>query len=67
MPDVSGKGRGDLFATVQVLTPKKLSREQRQLIEQLSKALPKEEFEPRPREDMADERNLFDRVKDMFG
>jgi molecular chaperone DnaJ len=67
MPDVSGKGRGDLFATVQVQTPKKLSREQRQLIEQLAKALPKEQFEPRPREDMTDERNLFDRVKDMFG
>jgi molecular chaperone DnaJ len=67
MPDVGGKGRGDLFATVQVQTPKKLSREQRQLIEQLAKALPKEQFEPRPREDMTDERNLFDRVKDMFG
>ena len=67
MPDVSGKGRGDLFATVQVLTPKKLNREQRHLVEQLAKALPKEEFEPRPREDQPDERNLFDRVKDMFG
>ena len=67
MPDVSGKGRGDLFATVQVLTPKKLTREQRHLVEQLAKALPKEAFEPRPREDQPDERNLFDRVKDMFG
>jgi molecular chaperone DnaJ len=67
MPDVSGRGRGDLFATVQVLTPKKLSREQRALLDQLSKVLPAEEFEPRPREDQQDERNLFDRVKDMFG
>src|SRR4029077_8036214 len=67
MPDVSGKGRGDLFATVQVQTPKKLSREQRQLFEQLAKALPKEEFEPRPHGEAQDERNLFDRVKDMFG
>jgi molecular chaperone DnaJ len=67
MPDVSGRGRGDLFATVQVLTPKKLSREQRHLLDQLAKALPAEEFEPRPREDQQDERNLFDRVKDMFG
>ena len=67
MPDVSGRGRGDLFATVQVLTPKKLSREQRTLLDQLSKVLPAEEFEPRPREDQQDERNLFDRVKDMFG
>ena len=66
MPDVAGKGRGDLFATVQVQTPKKLSRDQRALLEQLSKALPKEHFEPRARQD-EDERNLFDRVKDMFG
>ena len=40
MPDVSGRGRGDLFATVQVLTPKKLSREQRHLLDQLAKVLP---------------------------
>ncbi len=67
MPDVAGRGRGDLFATVQVLTPKKLSREQRHLLDQLSKILPAEQFEPRAREDQQDERNLFDRVKDMFG
>jgi molecular chaperone DnaJ len=69
MPDVNGRGRGDLFATVQVLTPKKLTKEQRQLLDQLAKMLPKEKFEPRPRGDNTaeDERNLFDRVKDMFG
>ena len=69
MPDVNGRGRGDLFATVQVQTPKKLTRDQRKLIEDLSKVLPKEKFEPRPRggDDAQDERNLFDRVKDMFG
>ena len=67
LADVNGRGKGDLFATVQVQTPKKLSREQRQLLEQLAKALPKEKFEPRPHGHEADERNLFDRVKDMFG
>jgi molecular chaperone DnaJ len=67
MPDVSGRGRGDLFATVQVLTPRKLSREQRHLLNELANVLPAEEFEPRAREDQQDERNLFDRVKDMFG
>jgi molecular chaperone DnaJ len=67
MPEVGGRSRGDLFATVQVQTPKKLSREQRHLLEQLGKVLPKENFEPRPRQDEQDERNLFDRVKDMFG
>jgi molecular chaperone DnaJ len=67
LPDVNGRGRGDLFVTVQVQTPRKLSREQRHLLEQLAKALPKEKFEPRPHADAQDERNLFDRVKDMFG
>ena len=67
MPDVNGRGRGDLFATVQVQTPKKLTREQRHLLDQLAKALPKEQFAPRARDDSQDERNLFDRVKDMFG
>ena len=63
-----GRGRGDLFATVQVQTPKKLTREQRHLLEQLAVALPKEQFAPRSRrDDSQDERNLFDRVKDMFG
>jgi molecular chaperone DnaJ len=68
MPDVNGRGRGDLFATVQIRTPKKLTKDQKHLLEQLAKALPKEKFEPRPRgEQEQDERNLFDRVKDMFG
>ncbi len=67
MPDVNGRGRGDLFATVQVQTPKRLNKEQRHLLEQLAKSLPKEKFEPRPRGEDQDERNLFDRVKDMFG
>jgi molecular chaperone DnaJ len=68
MPSVSGSsGKGDLFATVQVQVPRKLSKEQRRLVEQLAKELPKEKFHPRPREDEQDERNLFDRVKDMFG
>jgi molecular chaperone DnaJ len=66
LPEIGARQRGDLYATVQVQTPKRLTREQRQLLEQLSKILPKEQFEPRAR-DSEDERNLFDRVKDMFG
>ncbi len=67
LPDVGGRGKGDLFVTLQAVTPKKLNKEQRQLFEQLAKALPAEKFEPRTREDQQEERNLFDRVKDMFG
>jgi molecular chaperone DnaJ len=67
MPDLSGRGRGDLYVTVQVATPKKLTKEQRSLLEQLAKALPKERFEPRAPEAETEDRNLFDRVKDIFG
>jgi molecular chaperone DnaJ len=67
MPDVvSGRGRGDLLVTVKVVTPKKLTREQRTLMEQLAATLPKEKFEPTPREEH-DDRGIFDRVKDIFG
>ena len=40
MPDVSGRGRGDLLVTVQAVIPKKLTKEQRRLLEQLSATLP---------------------------
>ena len=36
------------------------------LLEQLSKVLPKEKFEPTPLDENAD-RGLFERVKDIFG
>jgi molecular chaperone DnaJ len=65
MPDVSGRGRGDLFVTVKVVTPKKLSRDQKKLLEQLAATLPKERFEPTPRQQ--EDRNIFERVKDIFG
>jgi molecular chaperone DnaJ len=66
MPDVTGRGRGDLLVTVNVVTPKKLSKEQRKLLEQLSTALPKEQFEPTPHDEHED-KGLFERVKDIFG
>ena len=65
MPDVSGRGRGDLLVTVQAITPRKLTREQRKLLEQLAAILPAQEFEPTSRE--GDDRGLFEKVKDIFG
>jgi len=66
MPDVSGRGRGDLLVTVKVSTPKKLSKEQKKLLEQLAETLPKEQYEPTPIGDQED-KGLLDRVKDIFG
>ena len=66
MPDVAGRGRGDLLVTVKVTTPRKLTREQKQLLENLATSLPKEKFEPTRLDDHED-KGLFDRVKDIFG
>jgi molecular chaperone DnaJ len=65
LPDVAGRGRGDLLVTVQAVTPRKLTRDQRKLLEQFAATLPAQEFEPTPRE--AEDRGLFDKVKDIFG
>jgi molecular chaperone DnaJ len=66
MPDVTGRGQGDLLITVKVVIPKKLTKEQKKLLEQLATTLPKEKFDPTPLDDHAD-KGLFDRVKDIFG
>ena len=66
MPDVSGRGKGDLLVTVRVKTPGKLSKEQKKLLEQLAAALPELPATPTSRDDR-DERGIFDRVKSIFG
>jgi molecular chaperone DnaJ len=64
MPNVSGRGRGDLYVTVKVAVPKKLSREQRKAIEDLRRTLP-DLVEHTPRDGA--EKPFFERVKDIFG
>jgi molecular chaperone DnaJ len=66
MPDVSGRGTGDLLVTVQAVTPKKLTRDQRKLLEQLAETLPAQKITPSAREE-EDDRGLFGKVKDIFG
>jgi molecular chaperone DnaJ len=57
MPVLGGRGRGDLFVAVSVVTPTMLTREQRKLLEQLSK------IETQDLED----KGLVDKVRDIFG
>ncbi len=61
LPDPHGGGRGDLYFHVRVLTPTKLTREQRKLVEQLHATM-KVENKPAERDS-----NIFDKVKDIFG
>src|SRR5690348_17303061 len=61
LADPRGGGKGDLYYHVRVLTPTKLTREQRKLIEQLGATL-KVDNKPADRTS-----NIFDKVKDIFG
>ena len=61
LADPHGGGKGDLYYHVRVLTPTKLTREQRKLIEQLGASL---KVENKPAERGS---SLFDKVKDIFG
>lgn len=58
VPEVQGRGRGDLVAHIIVKVPTKLSREQKKLFEQLAETLPVDN-EPH-------EKGLFEKVKDYF-
>jgi molecular chaperone DnaJ len=57
MPVLGGRGRGDLFVSVSVVTPRTLTREQRKLLEQLAR------IETTDLED----KKLVDKVRDIFG
>jgi drug/metabolite transporter (DMT)-like permease len=57
--------KGDMHVIVKGLTPKKLSKDQRKLLEQLAATLPSEAQDPTPQH--GEERGIFDRVKDIFG
>ena len=58
VPEVQGRGRGDLVAHIVVKVPTKLSREQKKIFEQLAETLPINN-EPH-------EKGLFEKVKDYF-
>jgi molecular chaperone DnaJ len=65
MPNVSGRGRGDLHVIARVAVPKKLNKEQKQLLEELARALPSEKDVAADAE--AGDKPFFERVKDIFG
>jgi molecular chaperone DnaJ len=60
LPDPHGGGRGDLYYHLRVLTPTKLTREQKKLMEQLDASL-KVDNKPAERNS-----SIFDKVKDIL-
>ena len=49
------------------VTPKKLTKEQKKLLEQLAATLPEQKVKPTARDDEDDGRGIFGKVKDIFG
>ena len=66
MPNVSGRGQGDLFAIARVAIPKKLTKEQKHLLEELAKTMPQETLEASDSDESGD-KPFFEKVKDIFG
>ena len=60
LPNPQG-GRGDLYVSIRVVVPSKMSREQRRVLEQLGQSL---RVENKPAERSS---SFFDKVKDIFG
>jgi molecular chaperone DnaJ len=58
VPRLNSSGRGDLFVHVDVKIPRKLTREQRDLFEELARTLPEEND--------LHEKTVFEKVKDFF-
>ncbi len=58
VPQINGRGAGDLYVTVVVVTPSRLSKRQRGLLEHLAEASNEEASSP--------DKSLFEKVKDLF-
>ncbi len=59
LPSLNGRGHGDLYVTIHVVIPRRLTREQRRLFEALGQSLP---VENKPLD-----RRVAEKAKDMFG
>jgi molecular chaperone DnaJ len=65
MPNVSGRGHGDLHVIARVAVPKKLTKEQKGLLESFARTLKDEEITGDAHE--PGDKPFFERVKDIFG
>ena len=60
LPNVNGYGNGDLLVYVNVWIPKKVSKDDEKLLQELSKS---ESFKPSPNDD---DRSFFKKIRDYF-
>ena len=65
MPSVTGRGRGSLYVRVVVDVPRKLSKDQKKIVEQLSKTMTAERIEVTST-DTGRDKPFFEKVRDLF-
>jgi molecular chaperone DnaJ len=66
MPSVAGRGRGTFYVRLSIDVPRKLTKDQKKLVEDLRKSMPVEKIDARKLDEERD-RPFFDKVKDLFG
>lgn len=68
VPYLQGNGRGDQLVNVKVVVPKKLTEEQRRLLTELSRTMPREKIGKTGAADKEHEdKGFFSRIKDALG
>jgi molecular chaperone DnaJ len=60
LPQVQRYGTGDMFVHINVWTPQKISKEEREILEKLKSS---ENFQPKPDKN---DKGFFHKMKDMF-
>ncbi|HEX5071310.1 MAG TPA: molecular chaperone DnaJ [Vicinamibacterales bacterium] len=66
MPSVNGRGKGTLYVRAVVEVPKKISKDQKKIIEQLGQTMKVDKIAPTAADDSR-EKPFFEKVKDLFG
>lgn len=66
MPSVNGRGRGSLYVRVVVEVPKKLTKDQKKILEQLGQTMRADKIAATPA-DQSQDKPFFEKVKDLFG
>ncbi len=66
VPFLQGNGRGDQLVSLRLITPRKLTEEQRKLLQDLSRTMPREQI-GKASDREQDDKGFFSRIRDALG
>jgi molecular chaperone DnaJ len=67
VPFLQGSGRGDQLVNLHVVVPRKLNDEQRRLLQELAKTMPREQIGKTTADKDHEDKGFFSRIKDVLG